>query len=249
VTDSDRLVFSGRDPLLEEVMQIPGVSVAHRTDRLCVLYVNHDTLEAVLPNTKFGWAKMFERTYFAPTLDEETRTNLVRDFFDWLSMRYESEVDIQRNIKCYETLFERACKLSTLTSRISVLDVGCGPGTIMMTRIPAVTSELYGYDIGGDMRRCARSMGLSVMSEHEFLSGENRFQIALSAYVMHYACDLRETIQAVQRQLIPGGSWAVNFHKGMNLRLFLDEISLSNLELASGPEESSFGPLVEVVLL
>lgn len=248
MTDPDRLIFSGSDPLLDVILQIPGVSVVHRTNRLCVLHADHEVFGSVLTATESGWARMFERTYLAPTFSDVVRTKLVRAFFDWLSMRYEHEIDIQRNIRCYETLFERACSLCNTTSHVSVLDVGCGPGTIMMTRLPVIAAEICGYDIGSQMRRCARSSGLSVMSTHEFLKGESRFHVALSAYVMHYACDVRETIQAVQRQLIPGGVWAINFHKGMNLSIFLKEISLSNFELMGGPEESSFGPLVEVAV-
>ena len=70
----------------------------------------------------------------------------------------------------------------------------------------------------------------------------------LSAYTMHYACDIAETLAGVQCSLKPGGVWALNFHKGIGLDAFLACLESTALEVAGQIRHSSFGSIVAVTM-
>lgn len=194
-----------------------------------------------------GWTRVFERTYLAPLLDDVERGHLIAAFFDWLGDRYGQEIEPARNRACYEFLFDYAQVLRKQAACSALLDVGCGPGTILKTKLPALVSLVSGYDIGDEVRQAAFAAGLQVMTVDQFHNGQRNFPIALSAYVMHYACDMDETLKAVARHLAPGGIWAINFHKGMNASLFMARLSGTGLSLVGEPQNSPFGLVLTVM--
>ena len=190
---------------------------------------------------------MFERTYLAPLLNDVERGHLVAAFFDWLGDRYGQEIEPTRNRACYEFLYDHAQVLRNQSACSALLDVGCGPGTILETKLPALVSLIQGYDIGDEVRQAACAAGLQVMTVDQFHDGQGNLPVALSAYAMHYACDMDETLKAVARHLVPGGIWVMNFHKGINASLFKARLPGTGLSLVGEPQNSPFGLVLTVM--
>jgi predicted TPR repeat methyltransferase len=171
---------------------------------------------------------------------------LVGAFFDWLADRYDDEIEPSRNVACYEELYDIASRLRGSAGSTTVLDVGCGPGTILRSRVARTAQVLVGFDISEVVAKTAASKGMAVMHREQFLGGRARFDVALSSYTMHYACDLTETLAGVQRNLKAGGIWALNFHKAIGLEAFLSRLDFTTLELTMHVRATTFGPIVAV---
>ena len=247
MTDTDRLVLPGNAAWIETILNEPRVTVAYRSPRLCVLVCVRPRPDAPWREEAGAWTRMFERTYIAPLSDDIERGRLVAAFFDWLGERYGQEIEPGRNQACYEFLFDHAQLLRNGSACSSLLDIGCGPGTILKTRLPARVPLIQGYDISDEVRDAAHASGLHVMTTNEFLEGRRNFAVALSAYVMHYACDMDETLNAVARHLEPEGIWVMNFHKKINASLLMSRLPGTALSLAGEPQDSAFGLVVTVI--
>lgn len=247
VTDADRLILPSNDTSIETLLREPHIAVMHGSPRLCVLACLRPTLHAPWRKEAAGWTRIFERTYLAPLSNDTERGRLVAAFFDWLGKRYGQEIDTARNQACYEFLFDYAQTLRNRPHCPALLDIGCGPGTILKSKLPEQVPVIRGYDIGDEVRQAAHAAGLHVMTANQFFRGRQDFPVALSAYVMHYACDMVETLKAVARHLVPGGVWAMNFHKGINYSLFMSHLPGSGLSLTEAPQDSPFGLIVTVI--
>lgn len=192
-----------------------------------------------------GMVKIFENTYVTTTAGDEARRELVAGYFDWLDAEYFREIDLAKNNACYDRLFMEASGDPSTLSKLRVLDVGCGPATILRTSVPVHARALMGYDISIAMRKQAMQAGMSVMDRNEFECGAWGADIALSAYVMHYEADNESLISSVHRHLKIGGRWAINFHKGMGLENFRRRSSgQMDLAIVQDIPDSPFGPLV-----
>lgn len=246
VTNADRLILPADDALIGRLLREPNVTVTYRSSNLAVLVSTCSAPSTVWRNGSSGWTRVFEHTYMAPVSDDIARGHLVAEFFNWLGDRYELEIDPTRNIACYEFLFSHAQEIRSHSSCATVLDIGCGPGTILGTTLPAKVPMIRGFDIGDEVRLAAHNAGLPILTEDEFHSGRQDTHVALSAYVMHYACDMHQTLTSVARHLAPGGVWVMNFHKGMNSSLFMAWLPGAGLRLASDPHDSPFGLIVAV---
>lgn len=246
VTNADRLILPADDTLIGTLLREPNVTVTYRSPSLAVLVCTCSAPSAVWRNGGSGWARVFEHTYMAPVSDDIARSHLVAEFFNWLGDRYGLEIDATRNKACYEFLFDHAQELRNRSSCATLLDIGCGPGTILGTTLPVQVPTIRGFDIGDEVRLVAHNAGLPVMTEDEFHSGKQDIHVALSAYVMHYACDMDQTLTSVARHLAPRGVWIMNFHKGMNYSLFMEHLPGTGLRLANDPHDSPFGLVVAV---
>lgn len=247
VTEGDRLVVPTNYESVGALLAEPGVSVVYRSQTMIVLTCLHPSGQALWRHSSSGWMRLFEQTYFAPSSDEGERIRLISGFFDWLSIQYCDEIEPAHNRACYEYLFQLAQEYRGGAACEALLDVGCGPGTILTTHLPMLVPKIVGYDIGGEVRRAARAMGLPVMTADEFLLGIHSIDVAVSAFVMHYGCDVSVTLRAVAQHLSYNGVWALNFHKGINLPLFLQKLPDSGLRLATAPKLSPFGSAVTVI--
>lgn len=85
-----------------------------------------------------------------------------------------------------------------------------------------------------------------VINREQFLGGPARFDVALSAYTMHYACELTETLAGVQCSLKLTGTWALNFHKDIGLEAFLERLDSTPLKLTTHLRASTYGSIVVV---
>ncbi len=243
---SSRLVLSPTDELIDVLLSDSRATLIYLTDEVCVLESADATLIQSLLDGSRGWVRIFEEYYLASTGEDRAQGVLVGAFFDWLADRYNNEIDPSRNLACYEELYDVAKTLRGAAGATAVLDLGCGPGTILRSRVPQTADLLVGYDLSEVAAKAAAFDGLTVMPRDEFLAGPARFDVALSAYTMHYACDLAETLAGVQCNLKSGGIWALNFHKDIGLDAFLARLESSSLEPTAHIRASNFGSIVAV---
>lgn len=243
-----RLVLSPSDELIEALLTDNGATLLYLTDDVCVLESADPTLVERSQGSGRVWTRIFEEYQLANTTNDIAQGVVVSAFFDWLTDRYSDEIDSAKNLACYDALYDIADQFHKATSATSVLDVGCGPGTILRSRVASATKVLVGYDISNVAAQAASSAGMNVISREQFLTGPAQFDIVLSAYSMHYACNLTETLAGVQCNLKAGGVWALNFHKGIGRDAFLECLRASPLELRGEVSHSSFGPIVAVTM-
>lgn len=242
----NRLILAPTDGTIEGLLLNGRATLLFQTNCVCILESIDESVVDELQRGSPRWTKIFEEYYLARASDDTANGIVVSAFFDWLADRYNDEIDQSRNVACYEELYRIAQGFRTDGDAPAVLDVGCGPGTIMRTHVANSARKIVGYDISELASRIAVSTGMTVMTRDQFLCKDPRFEVALSAYSMHYACDLSETLDGVQNNLKSQGIWALNFHKGIGLEVFLSYLSTTSLELVALTHESNFGPLVIV---
>lgn len=241
-----RLVLSPSDELIEVLLTDNRATLVYRTDDVCVLESADRSLVENLRNSGRVWTRIFEEYQLANAIDDKAQGVVVSAFFDWLTDRYNNEIDSTRNLACYDELYDIANKFRGAATTTAVLDLGCGPGTILRTRVARTVQLLVGYDISDVAANAAISAGMTVMSRQQFLAGTARFDVALSAYTMHYACDLAETLAGIQCNLKLGGVWTLNFHKGIGVETFLGCLGPTALELTGQVNHASFGSIIAV---
>lgn len=239
-----RLVLRPTDELIEVLLCDSRATLVYATDDVCVLESADATLTEGLLAGSRGWVRIFEEYYLATPGEDRAQGILVGAFFDWLADRYNDEIDLLRNLACYDELYRVAKNLRGANGAAAVLDLGCGPGTILRSRVAEDAEVLVGYDLSEIAAKAAAADGLTVMHRDDFLAGPARFDVALSAYTMHYACDLADTLAGVQCSLKSGGVWALNFHKDIGLDTFLVRLPSTSIELAAHVRATPFGSIV-----
>jgi predicted TPR repeat methyltransferase len=232
--------------LIGVLLKDSRATLVYRTDNICVIESADRTLVESSQGSGRKLRRIFEEYHIANADNDKAQRIVVGAFFDWLADRYSNEINSTKNLACYEALYDIANQFREPPTKTAVLDVGCGPGTILRSRVARTAHTLVGYDISEVTAQAAISAGMTVMSREQFLAGPARFDVALSAYTMHYVCDLAETLEGIQRNLKPGGVWALNFHKGIGLDAFLGCLEASALEVVGQVSHSSFGPIVAV---
>lgn len=246
MSNPSRLILSPSDELIEELLIDVGATLVYLTDEVCIFEsADLKFLERAQVKGR-KWTRIFEEYHLANADDDKARGAVVSAFFDWIIDRYSYEIDSSKNLACYEELYEIANQFRDVSTTTAVLDLGCGPGTILRSRLARAAHVLVGYDISYAAAQAAISAGMTVMSREQFLAGPACFDIVLSAYTMHYACDLAETLAGVQRNLKAGGVWVLNFHKDIGRDAFLACLGSSTLEFVRQVNHPSFGTIVTV---
>jgi SAM-dependent methyltransferase len=244
VTDIRAVLTSG-DLHTRQAFQSLGGSIIVNESDLVIMSLPNSNPAVKRSLSSHGMVKIFENTYVTTNVGDDARRGLIAGYFDWLDTEYLREIDVARNNACYDRLFEEGCGNLAKLSRLRVLDVGCGPATILRTSIPVHAHALMGYDISTAMRKQATQAGIAVMDRNEFEHGAWGADIALSVYVMHYEADNENLISSVYRHLKVNGRWAMNFHKGMGLENFRRRSSTQKeLVIVKSVPDSPFGPLI-----
>lgn len=112
---------------------------------------------------------------------------------------------------------KRMVDLMTLNCKEEVLDVGCGPGTVLflLNRKCGKSIKLHGIDPSEDMIRIAERKNTSRNSGIQFSVGmgeklefeDNRFDLIVSSLTFHHlpSDTKRKTAQEIRRVLKPSG--------------------------------------------
>jgi ubiquinone/menaquinone biosynthesis C-methylase UbiE len=139
-------------------------------------------------------------------LDTGWRYDLMEWFFDTFLFRG----------KLHE-LRQRTADLAQIQPGETVLDVGCGTGTLAMTVVPRVgaTGRVFGIDPGAQQIARARTKAAQRSLSIEFQIGviehldfpDNSFDVVLSTIMMHHLSDSlkRQGLAEIARVLKPGG--------------------------------------------
>lgn len=175
------------------------------------------------------YEKIFESCYIPSKLPSNLRSKFVKLLFSAISCEeYDASITHSINIGCYEKLFECAVTLSE-TKKTNVLDVGCGPGTILETRVANIADTVTGYDFISANLDAASERGLRVIYSDQIKSLNNEsFDIILSVFLLHYQSLTDEALGILIRSLAIGGIWAGNFHKDIGVDWFTDLLVRQN---------------------
>jgi len=192
----------------------------------------------------FGYVRRFEDTWFPGDCNSLDRSNLLRSYFDAVAPEYDSKISQSKNIACYKYLLKSFAKLQDRSA--SVLDFGCGPGTILRAIAGSKSVEsVTGFDFSDEMRRIATERGLATISTSEFnaLSG-NAYDLITMCYVMHFQID-----KAIYERLINllknGGAIIGNVHKDIGLSPFLDFLcTINGVDISRA--DSAFGSVITI---
>lgn len=241
-----RLVLPTSNKFIGELLKDSRVTPVYLSDEICVLESSDPELLESSQWSDQTWTRIFEEYHLASVDDDKAQGVVVSAFFDWFADRYSGEITVTRNIACYEKLYDFANQFRDSSSPTAVLDLGCGPGTILRSHVAHLADVLVGYDISAVAAQAAIAAGMRVMSREQFLAGPAQFDVALSAYTMHYSCDLADTLAGVQCNLKPGGVWAFNLHKGIGSGAILDCLRFNALGLSGRLSHSPFGPIAVV---
>jgi len=178
-----------------------------------------------------GYRRVFEGFYIPADAASGGRHTMVRALFTSLPPAdYLATIEKTKNVGCYEFLFGEAQSNLLDEPRTRVLDVGCGPGTLMDSSVTKQASIVVGFDFIEASLSAARNRGLEALDEVAL--GRLRpgtFDVLLSCYVLHYESLTPSNFELVLRLLRVGGVWAANFHKGRGVKWFLDCIDATKM--------------------
>ncbi len=245
---SATVVLAAQDAKTRQALQLRDAELVYDDAHVAILRVAalSGQLEARL--AAMNLVRVFETTYISHLNSDQKRQELVAAFFDWLGVDYDKQIDAARNRACYESLFQTARSVlgQHPGSRV-LLDIGCGPGTIITTDIPRLVPTILGYDISEKMCDEARRRGLHVLSDEEYASKRTCADIALTVYVMHYEAGQQQLLDRMCQHVAASGVWAMNFHKGIGLESFNARLrSNSALHLLEEVDNPLFGPILVV---
>ena len=100
-----------------------------------------------------------------------------------------------------------------------VLEAGCGTG-LVLSRLSAVASEAYGFDLSAGMVEKARARGLPVSlgSITAVPFRDNAFDFVCSFKVLAHVPDIERALSELARVTRPGGVLALEFYNPWSLR-------------------------------
>jgi SAM-dependent methyltransferase len=191
-----------------------------------------------------GFVRVFEGCFLPACADASERKNLVKFMFAIIAGEYETLITAAVNIALYDSLI-REVRIRAQSSVSRVLDLGCGPGLIMSSSVPALVPELLGCELVEQSVVSANARGLVTVSPADLHSMQSEtFDAVLSAFVLHYESLSPEDLVQIGRLLRPGGIWAGNFYKKLGLDWFATQLGKSPWKWKIAADESDHGTLI-----
>lgn len=218
-----------------------------RNSRRFSLWASTDTYcsKQALDSLASGdYARIFESCFITKLENEESRIEATTLLFSELAGdAYNSVIDAGRNLDCYNLLYDEAKKEAKIDFN-SILDFGCGPGTVLASDVYNQTKSLAGYDLVEQNRKHANALGLHTLSSEDIDNlAEESLDFIVCSYVLHYMSIKRCTITKLIASLREGGVLAANFHKCTGINWFLNCVdSIAAIRVTRKP--SHFGDLV-----
>lgn len=241
------IVDMGADPLVHQWALLSGLSVAREEQ---VIRVYRGGIELRLSNEQDEWLRdrgferMFESCYLPSYAQGNVRAALVHALFEEIGAEeYRTGITSNKNVGCYDFLFQGVFRRISGVVK-NVLDVGCGPGTILQSSIVADGQFCVGFDFVEAKVIEAKSAGLAVADVGELRALPiGSFDVFLSVFVLHYESIPKDTLEMLVKLLRKDGIWAANFHKSMGLTSFIEALSCCG-EFAFEQEASQYGPIL-----
>jgi hypothetical protein len=237
------VVDDGTDPLLHEWAVNCGLLLVRENSGVRV-YRGCGALKFSVEQIEWlrsrGFERPFEHCYLPSHIKGMSRSRIVHALFDEMGgAAYSAGITSNTNVGCYDLLLSGA--YSRLRSDLTrVLDVGCGPGTILGSISANQATTLMGFDFVEANSVEARMRGLPTISAQQVASMSDAFDILVSSYVLHFEALSDDIISHLARALRMGGIWAANFHKSMGLDWFAEALT-SRGGFTMEVEESPYG--------
>lgn len=247
-TDLVRVVATPADARANRLATKLGMTVVVRSTRIIVYEQSRDCSpdrHVLATLRQAGFVRLFEGTFMRASVPNLARSPLVCAFFDLVSDRYSKIIHPEINVACYDHLLDVASHVTQCMRYQTCLDLGCGPGTILHSRVQRAVDKIFGYDLSPHMRRLAAQRGLSVFTSDQFWGTPQKLELVLSSYVLHYGTASRAFLECVAHHLDASGVWVANFHKSIGLEDFLTLVTqTSKVVVVQGPSESPFGSVL-----
>lgn len=215
--------------------------------RFCI-YRGHDQFQLSDENNIWllskGYERLFESCYLPSTVKGLLRAELVRALFVEVGgTEYSESIVHSMNVGCYDAIYQGSiARLQSET--VSILDVGCGIGTILESSAKRLANTIMGFDFVDKNLEIANYRGLLAIDKEELITLPNdSFDILFSCYVLHYESLSNDDITLLVRLLKHGGIWAANFHKSKGLSWFINLLRM-NGEFKIEQEASIYGSLL-----
>lgn len=241
------VVHAGIDPAISSWALANGLSISREDQGVCIYRGGREyrlSKEQDIWLQLNGFERLFEACYLPSNAKGNIRATLVRALFDEIGVEeYRNGITPNNNLCCYDMLFQGAIK--RIKGEVKhVLDVGCGPGTILRSSVSTRVQLLTGFDFVEANMLEAHKLGLTTMNL-ERLTGmsEGVFDLFLSAYVLHYESMADDMLKTLIPLLGKDGIWAANFHKSKGLIWFRESLSRHG-EFRFDCEISPYGQLL-----
>lgn len=195
---------------------------------------------------KKSFVKYFEDMWVFLEKNSFLPEKLISHIFSFFSEKYDAIIDRNKNISCYEFLFDLGF-FEKRNSSCRILDFGCGTGLITQTSFFNKFKDVYGFDISEKMRFLSKKKGLVVYESISFYEDQkNSFDLILANYVFHFNLSA-DIILKLCTLLTGGGVMLGNFHKNINFDIMINNIScLAKKGFEVSSQDSDFGRILIV---
>ena len=217
--------FTNQNIILEELGD-----VFFESDKYTILETQNASVDKLLKETGCKFEKYLDRFYLVFSLSDQHQ-NLVDYFFKFISLEYNSLINIERNVKNISKMLDWLLEQNSKESKINLIDYGSGTG-LSLNVIDKNRVTLIGIDLCSEMRLIAKANGmLSYGIEEAFTEIKNEsIDGFFFSYVFHYMPTKRD-FELVKGKLKTGGFVIGNtFH---NLHVEYVENTLNSIGLVA----------------
>lgn len=205
-------------------------------------------IDGLHPAPPFGARRLMDRVVLVETPEGFWAAGSA--FFQVTAAEYELFISPERNEACAKALvqssteaFESLCGTSKPKETLRALDFGCGTG-VSSRILRGEGMKVTSYDCCPAMREQACRSGYSVISELSACE-TGTIDTAIACYVLHFGVRITDASELF-RIIVPGGIFAANFHKGLELGAASTLMKSSGFTLVEEMSKvfSDFGPIL-----
>jgi 2-polyprenyl-3-methyl-5-hydroxy-6-metoxy-1,4-benzoquinol methylase len=223
----------------DSYLLVPFYKFDRNINGLKVFIVNHE-LEVQLKLLDFQAHELrryFDRYYLLLPKNVTKRQETIDSFFSFIANKYESLIDVERNIENINILLDILNNYISPIANKSILDFGCGTG--LSSRLMSKWNiNIIGVDSCAIMRKISKSNGLNVISINDLAAqSENIYDGAFASYVLHLSPSF-DSLDILWSHLKKNGVFVANFHKDVGIKETMSHIKgmggrICEIEVAS----------------